>query len=45
MLAAVIRRERYGQPHDAFRIEQVSVPPVSDRRVLLTVMAAGYSQL
>jgi hypothetical protein len=32
MLAAVIRRERYGQPHDALRIEQVSVPPVGDRR-------------
>jgi crotonyl-CoA carboxylase/reductase len=43
MLAAVIRRERYGRPRDAFRIERVSVPPVGDRQVLLTVMAAGVN--
>ncbi len=43
MRAAVIRRERYGQPRDAFRIEEVPVPIIRGRQVLLAVMAAGVN--
>jgi crotonyl-CoA carboxylase/reductase len=44
MLAQVIRPERYGDPKDAFQIEEVAVP--SDLRpdeVLVWVMAAGVN--
>lgn len=43
MRAAVIRRERYGPPRDAFRIEEVPVPEVGRRQVLVAVMAAGIN--
>jgi len=43
MRAAVIRRERYGPPRDAFRIEEVPVPEVGPRQVLVKVKAAGVN--
>ena len=43
MRAAVIRRERYGQPRDAFQIEEVPVPVVGSRQVLVAVVAAGVN--
>jgi crotonyl-CoA carboxylase/reductase len=43
MLAATIRRSRYGPPIRAFEIEEVPVPPVGPGRVLVQVMAAGIN--
>lgn len=43
MYASVIRRERYGEPVDAFRTEVVDVPPVRPGQVLVKVMAAGVN--
>jgi crotonyl-CoA carboxylase/reductase len=43
MHAAVVRPQRYGQPIDAFRIEQVDVPPIGDSQLLVYVMAAGIN--
>ena len=38
MYASLIRRERYGQPVDAFRTEVVDVPPVGRGQVLVKVL-------
>jgi crotonyl-CoA carboxylase/reductase len=43
MYASVIRRERFGQPRDAFRTEVVPVPSVPRGHVLVLVMAAGVN--
>jgi crotonyl-CoA carboxylase/reductase len=43
MYAALVRRDRYGQPADAIRIEPVEVPAVGRGQVLLMVMAAGVN--
>ena len=43
MYASVIRRERYGQPHDAFQTEVVDVPRPGPQQVLVWVMAAGVN--
>jgi crotonyl-CoA carboxylase/reductase len=43
MRAAVIRRERYGSPRDAFQTEAVPVPVVGSRQLLVKVMAAGVN--
>ncbi|MFE2152442.1 crotonyl-CoA carboxylase/reductase [Streptomyces lavendulae] len=43
MYASVIRRERYGPPHQAFRSEVVDVPKVRPGQVLVLVMAAGIN--
>ncbi len=43
MYASVIRRERYGEPVDAFRTEVVDVPPIRPGQVLVKVMAAGVN--
>jgi crotonyl-CoA carboxylase/reductase len=43
MLAQLIRPERFGEPKDAFRIEEVPVPELGPRDVLLYVMAAGVN--
>lgn len=43
MYASLIRRERYGQPVDAFRTEVVDVPSVGRGQVLVKVMAAGIN--
>ena len=41
MHASVIRAERYGEPKDAFAIEEIDVPSVGPKEVLVWVMAAG----
>ncbi|PCG81996.1 crotonyl-CoA carboxylase/reductase [Streptomyces sp. WZ.A104] len=43
MYASVIRRERYGEPHRAFRNEVVDVPEAGPGQVLVYVMAAGIN--
>ncbi|MBI2886030.1 MAG: crotonyl-CoA carboxylase/reductase [Chloroflexi bacterium] len=43
MYAQTIRRERFGEPKDAFQIEQVDVPPLKPDEVLVYVMAAGVN--
>ena len=43
MLAATIRRERYGDPANAFQLEEVPVPPPAPHQVLIHVMAAGVN--
>ena len=41
MHAQLIRPERFGDPRDAFQVEQIPVPEVGPREVLVAVMAAG----
>ena len=41
MHASLIREERFGQPREAFQIEQIDVPEIGPRQVLVYVMAAG----
>lgn len=43
MLAQVIRRERFGEPRDAFAEEEIAVPEVGPDEVLVAVMAAGIN--
>jgi hypothetical protein len=43
MLAQLIRPERFGEPKDAFRIEEVPVPELAPHDVLVYVMAAGVN--
>jgi crotonyl-CoA carboxylase/reductase len=43
MHAATIRPERYGPPIGAFDLEEIEVPPVGPRQVLVNVMAAGIN--
>ncbi len=43
MYAQVIRRERFGEPSNAFQIEQVPVPEIGPNEVLVHVMAAGIN--
>ena len=43
MHAQLIRPSRYGEPKDAFRVEQVPVPEIGPRDVLVYVMAAGVN--
>ena len=43
MHAQVIRQERFGQPSQAFAIEQVPVPEIRPDEVLVYVMAAGIN--
>lgn len=43
MYAQVIRAERFGEPGKAFQIEQVPVPELGPRDVLVGVMAAGVN--
>ena len=43
MYAQVIRRERFGEPKDAFQIERVAVPEIGPDEVLVYVMAAGIN--
>ncbi len=43
MLAQVIRQERFGEPQQAFQQEEVSVPSIGPREVLVYVMAAGIN--
>jgi crotonyl-CoA carboxylase/reductase len=43
MLAQVVRRERLGDPEQAFRIEEVDTPSIGPDEVLVAVMAAGVN--
>ncbi|HMR74701.1 MAG TPA: alcohol dehydrogenase catalytic domain-containing protein, partial [Polyangiaceae bacterium] len=43
MLAQVIRAERFGEPKDAFQIEELAVPEIGADEVLVYVMAAGVN--
>ncbi|PKL32692.1 MAG: crotonyl-CoA carboxylase/reductase, partial [Spirochaetae bacterium HGW-Spirochaetae-10] len=43
MYAQVIRAERFGEPEKAFQIEQIPVPELGPRDVLVGVMAAGVN--
>lgn len=43
MHAATLRQDRYGEPRDAFAVEQVPVPPLGPRQVLVAMMAGGVN--
>ncbi len=43
MYAQVIRAERFGEPKTAFQVEQIDVPELGPRDVLVYVMAAGVN--
>ncbi|MGH2740440.1 MAG: crotonyl-CoA carboxylase/reductase [Actinomycetota bacterium] len=43
MVAQVIRPERFGDPNDAFKIEEIQVPEVGPDDALVLVMAAGVN--
>ncbi len=43
MYAWTIRRERHGEPRDAFRVEVVDTPQLDSHEVLVFVMAAGVN--
>lgn len=43
MLAQAIRQDRFGEPTKAFAEEEIPVPPVGPREVLVMVMAAGVN--
>jgi crotonyl-CoA carboxylase/reductase len=43
MLAQVVRQDRFGDPLQAFQIEEVAVPTPGPNEVLISVMAAGVN--
>ncbi len=43
MMAQVIRQDRFGDPREAFQVEEVEVPPLKANEVLIGVMAAGIN--
>jgi crotonyl-CoA carboxylase/reductase len=43
MYAQVIRPERFGEPKDAFQIEEIPVPDIGPKEVLVYTMAAGVN--
>src|SRR4051794_19304118 len=43
MAAWVIREERFGEPVDAFQLEQIEVPEPGAFEVIVRVMAAGVN--
>jgi crotonyl-CoA carboxylase/reductase len=43
MLAHVVRQDRFGDPLDAFQVEEVEVPVPGPHEVLVYVMAAGVN--
>ncbi len=43
MYAHLIREERFGEPNQAFQIEQVAVPSIGDDDCLVLVMGAGIN--
>ena len=43
MIAQVVRQDRFGDPVEAFRIEELPVPELGAREVLVAVMAAGIN--
>jgi crotonyl-CoA carboxylase/reductase len=43
MIAQVVRQDRFGDPAQAFEVEEVQTPPLGDDDVLIAVMAAGVN--
>jgi crotonyl-CoA carboxylase/reductase len=43
MYAQVIRQDRFGDPRTAFQVEEVDVPTLQPKEVLIGVMAAGIN--
>src|SRR5690606_28168901 len=43
MLAQVVRADRFGEPISAFQIEELPVPELGPKDVLIGVMAAGIN--
>lgn len=43
MLAQVVRPERFGDPREAFKVEEVPVPQPGPHEVVVAVMAAGVN--
>jgi crotonyl-CoA carboxylase/reductase len=43
MYAQVIRPDRYGDPNNAFQVEEIAVPEIQPHEVLIGVMAAGIN--
>jgi len=43
MIAQVVRQDRFGDPREAFKIEELPVPELGPREVLIGVMAAGIN--
>ncbi|MFC2177447.1 crotonyl-CoA carboxylase/reductase [Actinomycetota bacterium] len=43
MYAQVVRADRFGDPRTAFQVEEVEVPPLKPREVLIASMAAGIN--
>src|SRR5919108_683169 len=43
MVAWVIREERFGEPRDAFQLEQIEIPEPGAMEVVVRVMAAGVN--
>jgi crotonyl-CoA carboxylase/reductase len=43
MLAQVVRQDRFGDPTEAFQIEEVATPEIGADDVLIAVMAAGVN--
>src|SRR5258708_9144272 len=43
MAAWVIREERFGEPKDAFQVEEIEVPEPGAFEVIVRVMAAGVN--
>ncbi|MDA8075325.1 MAG: crotonyl-CoA carboxylase/reductase [Actinomycetota bacterium] len=43
MIAQVVRQERFGDPAEAFQVEEVPVPELAADEVLIAVMAAGVN--
>lgn len=43
MYAQLIRKDRFGEPKDAFKVEKIHVPEIKPDEVLVYVMAAGIN--
>lgn len=43
MFAQVIRQDRYGDVKGAFQVEEIEIPPLGSKDVLIAVMAAGVN--
>lgn len=43
MIAQVVRQDRFGDPLGAFQVEEIPVPDLAPREVLIAVMAAGVN--
>jgi crotonyl-CoA carboxylase/reductase len=43
MYAQVVRQDRFGDPREAFQIEEIEIPPLQANEVLIATMAAGVN--